>query len=144
MIYIMSGLPASGKTQYASLFGKQHNYKVYHFDEWKQKYCSPTIKTLQVYNSMIQSIIEDLKQDKTIILDDLNLNKHSRLHLLNYLKNIPTQKICVVMLTPLDKCIERDSQRINALNPLLMHQLAISFQLPTFDEGWDDIIFIKE
>ena len=144
MIYVMSGLPGSGKTHYSSELGEQYGYKVYHFDEWKQKYCSSTMKTLEIYNNMMQSIIEDLKQDKTIVLDDLNLDKSFRLRLLQLIKDIPTQKVCIVMLTPLDKCMERDSQRIHALPPSLMHQLAMTFQLPTLDEGWDDIIFIKE
>ena len=67
------------------------------------------MKTLEIYNNMMQSIIEDLKQDKTIVLDDLNLDKSFRLRLLQLIKDIPTQKVCIVMLTPLDKCMERDS-----------------------------------
>lgn len=47
-----------------------------------------------------------------IILDDLHLTKEWRLRLLDAINNIPCKKILIVMTTPLEECLERNSKRV--------------------------------
>ena len=52
------------------------------------------------------------------------------------------KKICIWLDTPLEECIEREKNYRK--RPIgIVHAHYRSFEPPTLDEGWDEIIVIK-
>ena len=68
------------------------------------------------------------------IFEGLFLKKESRLKLLSYAKG---KKICIWINTPYEECVRRNTRGRN------MQMFKRTFQPPTYDEGWDEIIKIK-
>ena len=50
------------------------------------------------------------------------------------------RKIIIVMTTSLDECLRRNANRKARLPDFLLRSLHETFQFPTLDEGWDEIL----
>lgn len=139
-IYILSGPPASGKTTYSQELAKQNNIVLYSYDELKKK-CKSFYEEKEVRKQMIVNILKDLANDKDVILDDLNITKNTRTLLLKHFQQIPCKKICISMTTSLEECLLRDSMRVHSLPQYLIKKIFEKYETPTFDEGWDEILY---
>lgn len=62
------------------------------------------------------------------------------MQLLEAVKDKPYKKTCIWIDTPLEECIQRED-RNRPIEIILLH--ADTFEPPTYDEGWDEIIVIK-
>lgn len=133
-LYIMCGLPGSGKTTLSEQLSKTYNLKLYCFDK---------LKLIFDRDAILKNIEKDIiKSD--VIFDNLFLTKKSRQSLLENI-NTPCSKILIVLETPLDECINRNRQREfrEQLSDDFIYHLQKRYQPPSLDEGWDDIIFLK-
>jgi predicted kinase len=85
-------------------------------------------------------IKRDLKSGKDVIYDATNLSKKRRIAFLNELKNINCKHYCVVVLTPLDRCIKQNANRDRVVPEEVIVKMIKNFQPPAYSEGWDKII----
>lgn len=131
-LYITCGLPGSGKTTLSEQLSKNYNLKLYCFDKLKRTFDRYTI---------IKNIEKDL-MEFDVIMDDLFLTQKSRLFLLENI-NVSCEKIVLVLNTPLEVCIQRNEQRDfrDYLSEDFIRDLQKRYQPPSYDEGWDDILF---
>lgn len=140
MLYILCGIPGSGKTTYARKLAKELNAMLYSYDE------RPGANQLGKMNSshvaMWQDILNDLNSGNDVICDDVHTTKKQRASILDALKDANCRKVLVVMSTPLNLCIERNANRPNRIPDIIIRSIYKTYDSPTLDEGWDEIIYI--
>ena len=141
VIYILCGIPGSGKSTLSTQLATEYNAKLYHFDDYPNAFHAE--KSKDVLRQMWSNIANELQEGNDVICDNLHTTKKMRSDILNAISSIPCQKICVVLLTSLEECLKRNSNREARLPDFVLHNLYNRFELPTKDEGWDDIWYFK-
>lgn len=120
-LYLVIGIPGAGKTTYSSRFDS-----VLHYDDISKYPIDERIKIQsQTEAECIEGIYNTVSSRKRL-LDCVN-----RQH-----------KVCIWIDAPVEECIRRDGVEINRPRELILYHSRI-FQPPTYDEGWDEIIRIK-
>ena len=139
-LYMMVGLPASGKSTYAKLLAEEVDGLVLSSDavraEW---YGSEEIQgdAGKIFREIEERCFNALKAGRNVIIDATNMNAKKRA---NFLKRMPEcHKVCVVMAVPFDVCIRRDEMRPRHVGPAVMEKMRKNFQMPYYNEGWDHI-----
>ena len=133
-LYVMCGIPGSGKTTTSKRMEKEYGLERFSFDE------------MQCFRleEFIRPAIEAMQNGKSVILDTTNLRINVRAKILKAVEDIPCRKIVVYMDTPLEECIRRNANRECRLQDFIIKSTHRSLQRPTLDEGWDEIIYIKK
>lgn len=140
-LYILSGLPASGKSTYAVELAKKVNATVHHFDDIPGANRKET--NGQAYEEFWRRIREDLNNGKTVIADGIHTSKALRQKILDAVSDIDCRKVLIVMNTPLDECLRRNANRKPRLSDFCILAVRANYEPPTFDEGWDEIREVK-
>lgn len=132
-LYVMCGVPGSGKTTYSKQMAEEHNLMRFSFDEMRcfrlAEFMRPALKAI--------------REEKNVILDSTNLRANVRAKILKAVEDIPCKKIAVYMNTPLEECIWRNANREARLEDCIIESTYRSLQPPTLDEGWDEVKEVK-
>lgn len=125
MITLICGLPNAGKTTYSSQFDN-----AIHFDDCK-------MPRQQIFEKMVAESTGD------VYAEGVCNSKRSRGMFLKAISHRTDKKVCIWIDTPLEVCIERENNfRRRPIGMVLEH--ARRFQPPTLDEGWDEIIVVRD
>ena len=139
MLYVLCGIPGSGKTTYSQQLAEKLNAKLYCYD--KIPGSSHPKKFVMLHKQMWMRISRDLREDHTVVCDDLHTTIKQRSDILNALKEVDCKKVLVVMTTPLEECLIRNRNRKARLPDFVLEDIHNKFEQPTLEEGWDEIIF---
>jgi tRNA uridine 5-carbamoylmethylation protein Kti12 len=131
ILYILSGAPGSGKTTYSKKIANEQNAIRLSFDE---------LHCFQ-HKELIPYIMETLKKNKNVVVDAVFYSITQRKMILEATKNFNCKRILVYMNTSLEECIHRNAQRSHPLPDFMVEGIYNSMQLPTLDEGWDEILY---
>ena len=142
-LYLLSGIPGSGKTTLAHQLAEQHNATVHSYDELPMANTKASMDG-SVKQAWLASIREDLQAGKSVICDGLNLTVADRKELLSYVADIPCEKVLYVKIVPLETCLQRNRERKTRLPDFVVEQSAERMEAPTKDEGWDAIYLSRE
>lgn len=135
-LYMIIGLPDSGKSRFAdSLPGFLHSEEIF-----RKKH--PEMTDNEIYDMMYTATEAALKAKSDVIYDAMNLSRQNRQKILKLAKTMGAETIAVLMLTPIDLCKERFSQRGNLLTEEDIDKLAASFNIPT-DKEFDNIKVVQ-
>ena len=137
--YVLCGIPGSGKTTFSQELAKSTNSKLYSFDDIPES--NNPKKYKDVKEKMYQEILRDLSAGNDIVLDDLHTQLKWREDLLDIVKDVDCKKILIVMTTSLEECLSRNQQRKNRLPDFVVQILNRKYEIPTLDEGWDEIVW---
>lgn len=88
--------------------------------------------------------IKAIQEGKNVILDTTNLRVNIRKKVLQAVKDISCKKVVVYMDTSLEQCLYRNAHREVRLQDCIIESTYMSLQKPTLEEGWDEIIYVKE
>ena len=129
-LYMMIGLPGSGKGRYA----KELAEHIYCLSEYKD-ILSDYQDRDTIYNSFCDDIKNCLAQGKDCVYDAVNAKSTTRIHFLrNVLKDIDCRKVAVVMATPYLKCVQNAKVPKNIVETYLR-----KWETPILAEGFDEI-----
>ena len=142
-IYLISGIPGSGKTTLAHQLAEQHNATVHSYDALPGANTKASMDG-SVKQAWLQAIREDLQTGKSVICDGLNLTVAERKELLSYVADIPCEKVLHMKVVPLKTCLQRNRERQARLPDFIIEQAAQKMEAPTKDEGWDKIYVYKD
>ena len=147
-LYIMIGIPGSGKSTYAKYAIMNDNTIHISRDGIRFAFLSDTdnyfAKEKQVYKEFIRQINENLKEGYNVIADATHLNRKSRNALFHNL-HIDRTKVTVIgvyMNTPLETCLERNETRKGGrtfVPPHEVHNMYLRTEPPTYNEPFDYI-----
>lgn len=142
-IYLISGIPGSGKTTLAHQLVEQYNATVHSYDEMPGANTKGSMDG-SVKQAWLQRIREDLQTGKSVICDGLNLTVAERKELLETFADIPCKKVLYVKIVPLETCLQRNRERKARLPDFVIEQSAQRMEAPTNDEGWDEIYVCRD
>ena len=137
MIYVLCGIPGSGKTTKAIQLAEENNAKLYSYDV--VRYNSKLSSFKDICALIYKSINDDLSKGLNVVYDAPNHRLQYRKDILNDISDISCKKICVVLPTPLEECLKRNANREARLPEFVLYDIYDKFEIPTLDEGWDDI-----
>ena len=140
---MMVGLVASGKSYHAKELAKEYNAEVFSSDELRIELFGDVnhqADNNKLFIELHRRIKDCLRSGKSAIFDATNLNYKRRMAFLAELKNIPCEKICVVMATPYEECLKRNAERERKVPEEVIKRMYMSWTCPYWYEGWNDII----
>lgn len=118
---LIIGLPNAGKTTYSERFGS-----VLHYDD--------------ISHHRRAERLEIVRNARVDAIEGIYNTRKSRAAILDIFKG--EHNTCIWIDTPTDECLRRENNyRKRGEHLVLFH--ARSFEPPTLDEGWDEIIRIK-
>ena len=99
----------------------------------------------RVFNEMLTITRNALRAGQSVIYAATNLVSKRRINLLKELRReFPNVKYkCVVFNTPIEICRERNSKRSRVVPAFVIDKQVKQFQMPFYNEGWDEIEIIK-
>lgn len=152
-VYVMVGLPGSGKSVCAKNLYKEYIYRgrnsVYlSSDEYRESLLGDETdqsNNTLVFDTMYSDFREHLKNKvDDIILDMTNTTVKSRKRIFEQIRKVyPDMKavnvIAYVMATPVDVAIKRDASRKRTVGENVISKFMYSFQFPQKFEGFNHI-----
>ena len=124
-MYLICGIPNAGKTTYSAQF--EH---VIHFDDFKPSARHPNDQFQRCNQAAANA-------DDDVCVEGVYNSKRRRMELLKAVADKPGKRICIWLDTPVEECCRRETRH----RPIgIVHAHARSFQPPTLDEGWDEIV----
>lgn len=141
-IIVMCGLPCSGKSTISKELAEQYNATIFSSDELREEMfgdINDQTHNQELFVELHRRIKECLRNGKSALYDACNINYKRRMVFLQELKNIPCEKICVLMATPYEECLKRNNERERKVPEHVIKRMYCSFNIPYWYEGWDDI-----
>lgn len=139
---MMCGLVASGKSYKAKELAKDHDATIFSSDDLREELFGDANNqehNQEVFVELHRRIKECLRGDKSAIMDSTNISYKHRLAFLQELKNIPCEKICVLMATPYEECLKRNAERERKVPEYAIEKMYRQFDPPYWYEGWTEI-----
>lgn len=141
-LFMMIGIPASGKTSLAEQIAKSEGAEIVSSDNIrKELYGNENIQgdSNEVFKTVENRIINGLKNNKNMIYDATNINYKRRMSFLQKIRKLKIEKIAIMVATPYEQCLIRNSQRERQVPEEVIKRMYFNFYVPQYFEGWDDI-----
>lgn len=142
-IFIMSGIPGSGKTTLAHQLAEQHNAIVHSYDDMLMANTKQSMNG-DVKMLWLNGMRADLLAGRSVVCDGLPLTVSERAKLVSVFADIPCEKVLVMKVVPLKICLKRNRERQRRLPDFVIEQSAQKMEAPTKDEGWDRILVCRD
>lgn len=143
-LYVMVGLPGSGKTTYANSI-EGENIKVFSSDAIrKELYGDESIQgdNNLIFRMLESRIEEHLTSGYDAVHDATNLREQNRKKLIQRFCHTGCEFIAVNMLTDYNTCLERNAGRDRKVPEEVIERMNKSYTRAKFAEGWDKIRLI--
>ena len=134
-IFVMVGLPGSGKSYKAKELVEQYDANIHSSDAIREELTgdinNQDINDL-VFKTLHNRIKEDLRNGKNCIYDACNISYKRRMAFLQELKNIPCEKYCVLMVTPYEECLNNNNNRDRVVPNGVIERMYRTFDIPWY------------
>ena len=141
-LFVLCGLPASGKSTYAKELAEKYNANIHASDKIREELSgdinNQSINEL-VFKTLHNRIKDDLRNGTNCIYDACNISYKRRMAFLQELNKIPCEKICFLMATPYEECIKNNANRDRKVPEYVIERMYRNFQCPHYFEGWNKI-----
>ena len=141
-LFVLCGLPASGKSTYAKELAEKYNANIHASDSIREELSgninNQNINDL-VFKTLHRRVKDDLANGKSCICDATNINYKRRMAFLQELNKIPCEKIYILMATPYEECLKNNANRDRKVPEEVIERMYKNFHIPYWYEGWDDI-----
>lgn len=140
-LYVMVGIPGSGKTTYATSI-KGNNIKVFSSDAIRKELYGD--ESIQGDNNLIFRMLESRIEEHLLggydaVHDATNLRGLNRKKLIARFRHTGCEFIAVNMLTDYDTCIKRNAGRDRKVPEDVIVKMNKSYTRASLAEGWDKI-----
>ena len=139
---MLVGLPASGKSYKAQELAQEYNAEIFSSDALREELFGDVnhqADNNKLFIELYRRIKACLESGKSAIYDACNISYKRRMAFIQELKNIPCEKICVLMATPYEECLKRNAERERKVPEEVIKRMYMSWTCPYWYEGWDDI-----
>ena len=144
-LYVMLGLPGSGKSYTARQLARRKNAEIYSSDSFRLQMHLNAENAKQnndLFDLMYQKIREELDEGNDIVLDATNTYSIYRKKLFNALNGSGAKIVCVFVLRKYENCLKANRKRKGTarINPDIITQFYKEFDVPLLDEPFDEVI----
>lgn len=139
---MLVGLPCSGKSTISKELVEKYNATIFSSDELRIEMfgdINDQEHNQELFVELHKRIKDCLRSGKSAIYDACNINHKRRMAFLAELKTIPCEKICVLMATPYEECLRRNSERDRKVPEHVITRMYMNFDPPWYYEGWNYI-----
>lgn len=141
-LFMMIGIPASGKTSLAEQIANSEGAEIVSSDNIrKELYGDESIQgdSNKVFKTVENRIINGLKNNKNMIYDATNINYKRRMAFLQKIRKLKIEKIAIMVATPYEQCLIRNSQRERQVPEEVIKRMYYNFYVPQYFEGFNVI-----
>lgn len=142
-VYVLCGIPASGKTTLAKQLAEQHDATIHSIDDIPNAWDSHDIDGA-FRRQWMDNIKTDLQNGNSVVCDSTALNSVSRKWILKELSAFDCEKILCIKVVPVEMCIQRNANRNRKVPEENILDMAKVLEAPAKDEGWDKILVYKD
>lgn len=141
-LFMMIGLPASGKSSKAKELSEKYNAKIHASDEIRTEFGDVQNQDTnqKVFQELHKRVKRDLVNGKNVIYDATNISYKRRMEFLAELKNIICEKIAIIIATPYWVCDRDNCERERKVPEDVILRMRNNFNVPYWYEGWDQIL----
>lgn len=142
---MMVGIPGSGKSYYAEKIARENDAKIFSSDSLREelfKDVNDQNNNEELFKVLHQRIINHIKSGGNAIYDATNISSNRRRVFLERLNKFDCERICVVMATPIEVCLKRNSTRDRSVPDDVIYRMRRNFNFPGKFEGFDKICII--
>jgi len=142
---MMVGLPTSSKSTIAQQISIKENAIIHSSDSLRKELFGnedANDKNDELFKELHSRIKADLRAGKNVTYDATNINYKRRKAFLEELKKIDCEKICCLVATPYEKCLEQNKLRERKVPEYIIKKMYLNFYIPQDYEGWDKIVII--
>lgn len=141
-LFMMIGIPGSGKSAEAEEIAKEHSAVIHASDKLREEIFGDINHQKDngvLFNELHKRIYKDLVAGKNVIYDATNINSKKRMSFLRTLRNIKCEKIGIIMATPYKQCLKNNENRERSIPKEVIKKMYMNFQTPYYYEGFDVI-----
>ena len=141
-LFMMIGIPGSGKSHEAEIIAKEHNAIIHASDRLREELFRDVNHVGDngfLFNELHKRIQRDLKAGKNVVYDATNINSKKRISFLKSLKDISCEKIAILIVTPYEQCLKNNAERERSIPESVIEKMYKNFQVPYYYEGFDII-----
>lgn len=146
-VIMLVGVSGSGKSTFAKELAKKYCInKIFSSDEYRYKLLgseSDQSNNNLVFETMHKDIVTALNNGDSIIYDATNLSSRRRKHFIYHVamkRKYKFEAICYVVPTTFSLACANNKKRDRQLDEDVIKRQCLSFQLPLYSEGWDEIV----
>lgn len=135
---VLCGLSGSGKSQYIRRHNKVVNAIVISTDDIREELCGAVedqSRNGEVFQEFHKRIRQNLKEGHDVFAEATNITMKSRRAILNTVKEIDCEKICVVIVKPFAQCKRDNLYRVHPVPEHVIEKQVLKFQIPFKEEG---------
>lgn len=145
MLYIMIGVPGSGKSYVAHEMAESLNAVIHSSDDIREElFGDANVQSgnNEVFALMHKRVKEDLIAGKNVIYDATNTRLKGRMNLFKMFGG--DSKITAIRVkASLKTCLNRNAQRNRVVPPDVIRRFYFQFEPPVMNEGWSEIIEVN-
>ena len=136
-VYVMCGLPGSGKTTIARQIAADLDAVVISSDSIREElYGDESVQgnPSVVFDTLYSRAHAAIDDNLSVILDATNVKKRDRARVF---KEFPDNEIAAFVInTPVEVCKQRNGERERVVPEYVIDRMAKNFELPTREEGF--------
>lgn len=132
-LYIMAGLPASGKSHIAESICKRTGAEIICKDDLREQLCgdaSDQSKNKEIHQIYLQKIKEELKTGRSVIADATNIYVGNRINLINLTKDIPCRIKLHIATKSQELCLIDNMKRNRHVPESIIKEMNQKFEYP--------------
>ena len=145
MLYIMVGMPGSGKSHIANYLAKMLNCEIVSSDDKRAEWygnAEDQSHNKELFARIDKLVSNLLAEGKSVILDATNISRKSRRRFLLKGKQHNIETVAIVVHTPIEIAKVRNFQRDRKVPESVIERQYQNFQMPTKEEGFDSVFVI--
>lgn len=141
-LYMLIGLPGSGKSFYAKSLREETGAIIHSSDAIREELLGSEedqSESPKVFALLHCRVKKDLSDGRDVIYDATNINSKRRRAFLQELIKYNCKKIAIFIATPYEKCLERNNTRNRKVPEQVIKRMYMSFNVPCIQEGFDEV-----
>ncbi|MBR4461030.1 MAG: ATP-binding protein [Erysipelotrichaceae bacterium] len=147
-LFMMTGVPASGKSYVSEKIAKRENAIIYSSDIVRKKLDmdpSSDKQNVQLFDIMYDMIQEELAKGNNVVLDSTNTYRKYRKPFLQSLSE-ETEVTGVLLMRQIENCLKANSDRDNSIDESVIRMMYEEYDIPLQEDGYDrfEIVYPDE